>query len=53
MADKKIKRLSIDIDKMTHDHIKKICIDNDWTMKEWITTAIAEKIRRDFELGFK
>jgi len=48
-----VKRLSIDIEKITHDHIKKISIDRDIKMREWVLEALAEKIRRDFELGFK
>jgi hypothetical protein len=47
------KRLTIDMDKITHSHIKKIAVDRNTSMRKWILEAIAEKIRRDLELGFK
>lgn len=47
------KRLTIEIDDMTHGNIKKTCVDQKITIRIWVMEAIAEKIRRDGELGFK
>ncbi len=53
MNNTKIKRLSIDLDIVTHNHIKKIAADKNISMRIWILEAIAEKIKKDFNLGFE
>jgi len=45
-------RLSVDIDEVTHRHIKKIAIDKDVSIKIWIMEAITDKILKDVNLGF-
>ncbi len=52
MAELDIKRLSIDLDRITHNHIKKIAIDKNITIRIWVLEAIAEKIKKDINLGF-
>lgn len=49
----KEKRLTIDIDKITHNHIKKIASDKDVSMRIWVLEAIIDKIKKDADLGFK
>lgn len=47
------KRITVEVDDITHSHIKKTIVDQGVTIKEWILEAIADKIRKDAELGFK
>ena len=53
MAKQDEKRLAVNIDKITHSHIKKICVDRDISIKDWVKEAIADKIKKDFDLGFR
>jgi hypothetical protein len=49
----KRKRLSVDIDDITHRHIKKIVIDRNLSIKDWIMEAIIDKIKKDTDLGWQ
>lgn len=52
MSAAKEKRLTVDMDKITHNHIKKISVDLDISMREWVLGAILDKIEKDRDLGF-
>ena len=52
MNKNKQKRLTVDIDNVTHSHVKKSAIDQNVTIREWILQAIADKIKKDSNLGF-
>jgi hypothetical protein len=53
MAKESEKRLAVDVDKITHSHIKKVCVDREISIRKWIEEAIADKIKKDINLGFK
>lgn len=48
----KAKRLSMDLDINIHCHIKKIAAAKNMTITEWVKVAIAEKLKKEIELGF-
>jgi len=52
MNETKRTRLSVDIDDVTHRHIKKIAIDKNVTIRDWVMEAISDKILKDVNLGF-
>lgn len=52
MDEIEIKRLSVNIEKSLHDSIKKVSIDRNVSMRDWIQEAIFEKIKNDMDLGF-
>lgn len=46
------KRLHLHIDINVHCHIKKIAAIQNITITEWVKVAIAEKLKKEMELGF-
>lgn len=47
------KRLTIEVDRNIHNDIKKLAIDKDLSLKQWVMEAIVDKIRKELDLGFK
>lgn len=53
MATRKIKRITLEVDAILHSNVKKIALSKEVSIKNWVLEAIADKIRKDAELGFK
>lgn len=52
VLDNNTKKLSMLLDVNIHCHIKKISAEKNITITEWVKVAIAEKLKKEMELGF-
>lgn len=52
MTAENIKRLTIEVDPKTHKEIKQISAEKDMSMKKYILQALAEQVKKDFDLEF-
>lgn len=52
IVEKKIQRLSVDLNAELHKQVKMIALEKNMTLSEWIEEAIKEKLKKEKELGF-
>lgn len=47
-----MKNLHVEVDEEFHKEIKVLCVMQDVTLKEYVLTALREKVERDREMEF-